>query len=285
MSKMMMQWVRLLAAVLVAVMAPLSGLQAETRDLGQGVQLQGNFVQGGLVTGTAPKNLQVQFQQRKLLRNSDGLFVLGFNRDDATQQQLVIIQGDGRQQTLPFTISAREYDVQKVNGVPARTVNPDPKDMARIEKETAQVAEAREAAAAQAFFKNGFVWPVKGPVSGVYGSQRIFNGEPRSPHFGVDLAVPAGTPIFAPADGVITLAEKDLFFSGGTIILDHGMGINSGYLHMSKLLVKKGDKVKQGQKIGLVGSSGRATGPHLCWRLNWYQSRLDPQLVTVTPKP
>lgn len=280
-----MKTVKNIAAMLTLLLATLGSLQAETRDLGHGVQLQGNFIPGGMVTGTAPGNVQVQFQQRKLLRSADGLFVLGFNRDDATQQQLVIMQDDGKQQTLPFTISAREYDVQKVNGVPARTVNPDPKDMARIEKEIQQVAQARETVSPQAFFKNGFVWPVKGPVSGVYGSQRIFNGEPRSPHFGVDLAVKAGTQIVAPADGVIRLAEKDLFFSGGTIILDHGMGINSGYLHMSKLLVKTGDTVKQGQPIGLVGSSGRATGPHLCWRLNWYQSRLDPQLVTPTKKP
>lgn len=280
-----MKTVKKIAAVLALLLVTLGHLQAETRDLGHGVQLQGDFTQGGMVTGTAPNNVQVQFQQRTLLRSADGLFVFGFNRDDATQQQLVLIQDDGRLQKLPFTISAREYDVQKVNGVPARTVNPDPKDMARIEKEIQQVAQARETVSPQAFFKNGFVWPVKGPVSGVYGSQRIFNGEPRSPHFGVDLAVPAGTQIVAPADGVIRLAEKDLFFSGGTIILDHGMGINSGYLHMSKLLVKTGDTVKQGQPIGLVGSSGRATGPHLCWRLNWYQSRLDPQLVTPTKKP
>lgn len=262
-----------------------AGLHAETRDLDHGIQLQGQFVQGGMVTGTAPAAVTVQFQNRTLPRASDGLFVLGFNRDDPPEQQLVLIDAKGNRQSVLFSIRQRAYDVQKVNGVPPRTVNPDPKDMARIERETAQVAQAREAVSTLPFFSKGFRWPVKGPVSGVYGSQRIFNGEPRSPHFGVDLAVPAGTPIFAPADGVITLAEKDLFFSGGTIILDHGMGINSGYLHMSKLLVKKGDKVKQGQKIGLVGSSGRATGPHLCWRLNWYQSRLDPQLVTVTPKP
>ena len=276
----MQQLVVFLLALLTA-----ASLHAETRDLGQGVQLQGNFVQGGMATGKAPAGVTVLFQNRTLPRTADGQFVLGFNRDDPPEQQLVLVDAEGRKQNLLFSVRQRSYDIQRVNGVPPRTVNPDPKDMARIERETAQVSQAREEVSTQAFFAKGFRWPVKGPVSGVYGSQRIFNGEPRSPHFGVDLAVPAGTPILAPADGVVTLANKDLFFSGGTIILDHGLGINTGYLHMSKVLVKKGDKVKQGQKIGLVGSTGRATGPHLCWRLNWYQSRLDPQLVMSTPQP
>lgn len=278
-------WKKSLWLLLVWGWAALAQAQVESRDLGEGVQLRGHFVQGGWATGTAPAGTQLRFQRRTLLQAGQGLFVIGFNRDDAAQQQLVLRRADGTEKTLPFSIAVRQYDVQRVNGVPARTVNPDPRDMARIGQETAQVAQAREAQLAQAFFRNGLQWPVKGPVSGVYGSQRIFNGEPRSPHFGVDLAVPAGTLIVAPADGLVRLAEKDLFFSGGTIILDHGMGINTGYLHMSKLLVKSGDAVKQGQPLGRVGASGRATGPHLCWRLSWYQSRLDPQLLAVTPRP
>lgn len=263
-----------------------SGVHAETRDLGHGIVLQGQFAQGGLVTGLAPATIKsVRFQQRDLQRSATGTFVLGLGRDDDAQQQLVIKMVDGGQHSLPFSIRQREYNVQSVKGVPARTVNPDPKDMARIQQEAAAVAQARAGSSPRDLFRNGFIWPVQGPVTGVYGSQRIFNGEPRSPHFGVDVAAPAGTPILAPADGFITLAEPDLFFSGGTMIIDHGLGVSTSYLHMSKLLVKKGDQVKQGQTIGLVGATGRATGPHLCWRLNWYQSRLDPQLITPTPKP
>ncbi|MGB3621854.1 MAG: M23 family metallopeptidase, partial [Ketobacter sp.] len=167
----------------------------------------------------------------------------------------------------------------RIEGVPARTVNPDTSSLPRIREEGSQVSRARYTDSNLRGYLQGFIWPVKGPVTGVYGSQRVFNGEPRRPHFGVDIAAAEGTEIRAPADGVVTLAHPDMFFSGATMVIDHGRGISTSYLHMSKMLVKDGDSVKQGQTIGLVGATGRATGPHLCWRLNWYQTKLDPQLV------
>jgi murein DD-endopeptidase MepM/ murein hydrolase activator NlpD len=132
----------------------------------------------------------------------------------------------------------------------------------------------------------GFVWPAQGPISGVYGSQRFYNGEPRNPHYGVDVAVPKGTPVHAPAAGVVTLAEPDLYFSGGTVILDHGYRLSSTFLHMSEVSVQVGDELQAGDLIGAVGSTGRATGPHLDWRMNWRQQRIDPQLLAPPmPKP
>lgn len=260
-------------------------LHAEVRDLGNGIRLEGNFTQGGMVMGQAPVGAKIQFQKRMLPVSANGVFVLGFGRDDVSPQTLQITLPGGAQQNIALAIRKREFQIQKVTGVPARTVNPDPRDMARIEKEQAAVGSAREVVSLHTFFRDEFVWPVKGPVTGVYGSQRFYNGEPRSPHFGVDLAVPHGTTIVAPADGVVSMAYPDMFFSGDTIVLDHGMGISTSYLHMSKMLVKKGDVVKKGQPIGKVGASGRATGPHLCWRLNWFQSRLDPQLIMSSSKP
>lgn len=280
---MKMKLLRLMSLLLVVL--GWTPVQAEVRDLGHGVTLEGHFTQGGLVVGHAPAGTRLQFQKRTLPLSADGVFVLGFGRDDASPQPLQVTLADGSSHAVALAIQPRQFNIQKVNGVPARTVNPDPKDMARIQKEIDVVVQAREALSMQPHFLQTFIWPVKGPVTGVYGSQRIFNGEPRSPHFGVDLAVPQGTTILAPADGVVSMAYPDMFFSGDTIVLDHGMGISTSYLHMSKMLVKKGDVVKQGQPIGKVGSSGRATGPHLCWRLNWFQSRLDPQLVMPKPKP
>ena len=132
----------------------------------------------------------------------------------------------------------------------------------------------------------GFVWPAEGPISGVYGSQRFYNGEPRRPHFGVDVAVPTGTIVRAPAAGVVTLAEPDLYFSGGTVILDHGYRLSSSFLHMSEVAVQVGDELQPGDIIGAVGSTGRATGPHLDWRMNWREQRIDPQLLAPPmPKP
>lgn len=274
------QWLGWLALFSVAVTA-----QAEVRDLGNGIVLDGHFTQGGLVIGQAPAGSKITFQQRALPLSNDGVFVFGFGRDDTSPQTLQVTLPGGQSHAHKLVVATRKFDVQSVTGVPARTVNPDPKDMERIRVEQAAVGNARDVVSLNTFFREQFQWPVKGPVTGVYGSQRIYNGEPRSPHFGVDLAVPHGTDIAAPADGVVSMAYPDMFFSGDTIVIDHGMGINTTYLHMSKMLVKKGDTVKKGQIIGKVGASGRATGPHLCWRLNWFQQRLDPQLIMPTPKP
>lgn len=275
---------RVMAVLLGALLWSLS-LHAEVREPGHGIHLDGNFVQGGMVVGHAPAGAKIRFQKRNLPVSADGAFVFGFNRDDTSPQTLQVTLPDGGKHNIALPIAKREYQVQKITGVPARTVNPDPKDMERIQKEQAAVGNARDVVSLHTFFREEFVWPVKGRVTGVYGSQRVYNGEPRSPHYGIDLAVPHGTPILAPADAVVSMAYPDMFFSGHTMVLDHGMGISTTYLHMSKMRVKKGDRVKKGQVIGEVGATGRATGPHLCWRLNWFQSRLDPQLVMSASKP
>lgn len=258
---------------------------SEVREPLPGVTLKGRFIQGGLVIGQAQPGTRVRFQDRALPVSEEGVFVFGFNRDDPSPQQLQITLPGGESQTVSLPITKRSYQIQRVTGVPPRTVNPDPKDMDRIRQEQAAVGQAREVVSLNTFFRNRFIWPVNGRMTGVYGSQRIYNGEPRSPHFGLDLAVPEGTPVLAPADAVVSMAYEDMFFSGNTIVLDHGMGISTSYLHLSKMRVKTGDVVKQGDVIGEVGATGRATGPHLCWRLNWFQSRLDPQLLMSGVQP
>ncbi|RLT96345.1 M23 family metallopeptidase [Ketobacter sp.] len=269
-------WIALLCLLSGLSAAP--SLWAETRTIG-GVSLRGDFIQGGMVVGQVPDQARVRYGGRQLTLTEQGEFVLGFGRDEPLEHSLQVTLADGRQQTLAFSIEKREYNLQRVEGVPARTVNPDPSHLKRIQEEAGQVKQARDTESDLHGFLQQFTWPVQGPISGVYGSQRFYNGEPRRPHYGVDIAVPQGTEILAPADGVVTLAHEDMFFSGGTMVIDHGHGISTSYLHMSKLLVTPGTAVTQGQVIGLVGATGRATGPHLCWRLNWYQERLDPQLL------
>ena len=179
----------------------------------------------------------------------------------------------------------REYRIQRIDGLPPGKVTPRSKeDLARIRREVAMVKRARLTDDARTDFLGGFRWPIKGPISGVYGSQRILNGEPRQPHYGVDIAVPTGTKALAPAAGVVTLAHPDMFFSGGTLIVDHGHGLSSAFLHLSRILVKKGQRVAQGQPIAEVGATGRVTGPHLDWRINLFGRRIDPELL-VGPMP
>lgn len=249
---------------------------AETRRVA-GVELTGEFKQGGLLRGKTEPGSQIRLNGKAVRVNQQGNFVLGFGRDDQTQQTLEVICKGASSATIH--LATREYKIQRVDGVPARTVNPDPAHLKRIRQEAAEVKQARNTDSDIQGFLQHFIWPIQGPITGVYGSQRVYNGEPRRPHFGIDIAAPEGTEILAPADGTITLAHPDMFFSGATMVIDHGLGLSTSYLHMSKMLVSLGDTVKQGQVIGLVGATGRATGPHLCWRLNWYETRLDPQLL------
>jgi murein DD-endopeptidase MepM/ murein hydrolase activator NlpD len=182
------------------------------------------------------------------------------------------------------TLQQRQYDIQKIDGISHRMMNPSKEDLARIHHEAELVMTARKTASRRLDFQESFIWPVTGRISGIYGSQRIFNGEPRRPHFGIDIAAPKGTTVRAPAGGVVTLAHPGMFFSGKTMIIDHGYGLSSSFLHLSKILVKVGDAVVQGQPIAEVGATGRVTGPHLDWRINWFEQRLDPALF-VPPMP
>jgi murein DD-endopeptidase MepM/ murein hydrolase activator NlpD len=225
----------------------------------------------------------VEFEGRKLHIAKNGQFVIGLGRDAAPVATLVIISKAKREQRN-FVVKAREYKVQRVDGVPQQTVEPSPDQVERSEREAELVSAARKGDLALMFFAQKFQWPLIGPISGVYGSQRIYNGVPKAPHYGVDIARPTGARVRAPAGGLVTLAHPDMFFSGGTLIIDHGHGLSSTFIHLSKILVKKGDSVVQGQDIALVGQTGRASGPHLHWAMNWFKTRVDPQLL-VGPMP
>lgn len=248
------------------------------------LKLDGDLVQGGLIFGRVTPGAEVQVGERVLRISPEGRFVLGFGRDAEAEVELNVTYPDGSKEARLLPVKSREYDIQRINGVAKKYVSPPEEVLERIKQENAEIARVRAIDHPEAFFDNGFVWPVIGRISGVYGSQRIFNGEPRRPHFGVDIAAPKGTPIAAPADGIVTLAEPDLYYSGGTVILDHGHGLTSAFLHMESLSVEVGQKIEQGAEIGKLGSTGRSSGPHLDWRINWFEERIDPQLL-VGPMP
>jgi len=262
---------------LAVVLALLSTPAWAVLDLG------GKFVQGGIVTGRAEPEASVTLDGKPVPVRPDGRFFVGFGRDQAATAELVVSHPDGHVDTVPLIIEQREYDIQKIDGLPDQMVTPDEATLARIAEERSLVEVARAVDSSEPYFDAGFAWPAIGPVSGVYGSQRILNGEPRQPHFGIDIAVPEGTPVGAAAPGTVTLAQ-DLYFTGNTVIIDHGYGISTTYSHLRKMLVAVGDKVNQGEQVGEVGATGRATGPHLDWRLNLFEIRLDPALV-VGPMP
>ncbi|WP_041405795.1 M23 family metallopeptidase [Shewanella denitrificans] len=245
------------------------------------VSLQGKFEQGALVRGQVPSGTQVKLNAQAVKVTPNGQFAIGFDRDAKPEQRLALIYPDGLTEIKPLKISARKYQIQSVKGISNSIMKPDPKAVARAAQDAKQTQAARDRFTESQAFLSEFIWPLTGRISGVYGSQRIYNDEPGNPHFGVDVAAPTGTVVVAPADGEISLAVADMFYSGGTMIIDHGYGVSSSFLHLSKLYVKPGDKVKQGQAVAEVGATGRVTGPHLDWRLNWFHMRLDP--VSIVP--
>jgi len=247
------------------------------------IELPDHLQQGQLVIGHAARGVKIEFSGRDLHIGDDGTFVFGLDRDAPTRGTLRVRYADGNIGEQIFAVTKRDYHIERVEGLPQKTVTPDPETAARIEREQARVAQARRRDDAREDFLRGFALPVAGArISGVYGSQRVDNGTPKAPHMGLDLAVPAGTPIHAPAAGLIIFAEPDLVLTGGTVLIDHGFGLSSSFLHMSRLDVKTGDVIKRGQVIGAAGMTGRATGPHVHWGFNWFDIRLDPALL---PKP
>jgi len=241
------------------------------------VELTGAAVQGGLIFGNAQPGSNITLDGKPVAVSKDGQFVIGFGRDEAGTRELGISSPGGDVQLQELPVKAREYAIERVDGLPPSRVTPDPSVTARIQSDARLVSSARLHRDNQAFYAQGFKWPANGRISGIYGSQRVLNGEPRRPHFGLDIAAPKGTSVYAPADGLITLTHPDLYFSGGTIILDHGQGLSSTFLHLSKILVEAGTFVQQGDLIAEIGSTGRASGPHLDWRMNWLDRRVDPQ--------
>jgi len=246
--------------------------------------LDGAMEQGGLIRGTVDPGARVSLDGKTLRVAPDGHFVFGFGRDAPDHAALDVVYPDGSKEHRDLAVAARTYETRNITGLPPSQVSPGPELVERLKRENGVAAAARNVDSNLTFFEQSFIWPVTGIISGVYGSQTVMNGQPRAPHMGVDIAAPTGTPIKAPEVGIVTLAEKNFFMTGGTVMIDHGYGLSTVYFHMSKLNVSLGQKVAQGQIIGLVGATGRATGPHLHWGLNWYQLKLDPSLV-VGPMP
>lgn len=247
-------------------------------------KLEGTATQGGLMIGRANPYTEVSLDGKPVMVAPDGTFAIAFARDHGLTAELEVAVNRGPREWQRLFVAPRLFDIQRIEGVAQRYVEPSPADMARIEEERRLIREARAVRRAAADFARGFIWPVTGPISGVYGSQRVFNGQPRAPHLGVDIAAPRGTVVKAAADGVVALAGPDLFFNGNVIIIDHGLGLTTVYAHLDEFAVKQGARVKQGAPIGKVGASGRVTGPHLHWGANLGGVGVDPQLL-VGPMP
>lgn len=239
--------------------------------------LEGRAQQGGLLFGQAAPGSEVRLDGAPLMVSADGRFVFGFGRDDAGTVTLEVSEPGMDTVRRTLTIAPRDYDIERIEGLPPATVTPPPEVLERIRREAGLVRQARARRDDRTDWATGFAWPASGRLSGFYGSQRVLNGEPRRPHFGVDVAAPEGTPVTAPAPGFVTLAEPDLYYSGGTLIIDHGQGLTSTFLHLSEILTAPGERVEQGELVGRIGATGRATGPHLDWRMNWFDKRVDPQ--------
>jgi biotin carboxyl carrier protein len=240
--------------------------------------------QGAMVIGKVPPGSRVRHGGRELRVTAYGSVVFGVGRDATAPLQVEVVRPDGSRDSMTITVVPRDWPVEEVRGVPPRTIDPPPEVAARIAREAARVGAARALDDARADFAQAFIWPVAGRLSGRFGNQRIYNGKPGSPHSGMDIAAPAGTAVKAPAAGVVTLAAADFYITGGTLIIDHGHGISSNFLHLSRIDVKVGDRVEQGQAIAAVGATGRATGPHLHWGMNWFDVRIDPLLVLERAK-
>jgi biotin carboxyl carrier protein len=257
-----------------AATVPGAGAIAESRSV-----FPASVSQGALVIGKVPAGSRVRFAGRDLRVSGYGSVVFGVGRDEQGPLRVDVVAPDGRRETVDIGVSARDWPVERVNGVPPKTVNPPPAIAERIRREQAQVSAARLRDDARTDFAQTFQWPVQGRISGRFGSGRVYNNQPGAGHSGMDIAAPSGTPVKAPAAGVVTFAAPDLYLTGGTLLLDHGFGISSNFLHLSRIDVKEGDRVDQGQVIAAVGATGRATGPHLHWGMNWFDVRIDPLLV------
>ena len=236
---------------------------------------KGKFIQGHFIIGKTNPNTKILIDKQKVKVSKDGYFAFGIGKD--RKLDIIITEGDKK---IIKKIQKRKYNIQKIDGLPKKKVTPPEEFYARIKRENKLIGDAREVHSDLSFFKDQFIFPVEDAIiTGVYGSQRILNGIPKWPHYGLDFASKKGTPIKAMNNGIVTLAEEDLFYTGATLIFDHGHGISTLYMHMDKIFVNKGDHVKKGDIVGTVGSSGRSTGPHLDIRLNWFGVRLDPATI------
>lgn len=241
--------------------------------------LTGEMTQGGLIVGTTKPGSTVKLNDQNLKVTRDGKFVFGFDRDAKLSSTLTITPPESAPVSQKLTVTQRQYDIQRINGLPKRKVNPTNTDMQRITHENKKLAKARKTDSDLTGFAQQFIQPAQGTITGVFGSQRILNTQPRRPHMGLDIAGPIGTPIHAPADAKVILAANDMFFNGNTLLLDHGHGVQSIMIHLDEILVKNGQMVKRGEKIAKMGKTGRATGSHLHWGVTWQGVNIDPALL------
>jgi len=275
--------IRVFARVAFVLAIALTAVRHEAAAARELVTFEGTFAQGGLVVGRTDPGTVVEFEGRPVRVSPDGVFVIGFGRDAPPKARLKLRYPDGLEEVQELEVAQRDYDIQRLDGLPKKMVTPPPETWERIKADNRKIGKVRKIDTDETWFLSGWIWPADGPISGVYGSQRILNGKPKQPHYGVDVAAPAGTPVVAPADGTVVLAETDMYYTGGTIFLDHGHGLESAFLHMSKVDVKVGQFVHRGERIGAVGATGRVTGAHLDWRINLFGIRIDPEFL-VPPR-
>ena len=242
------------------------------------IEFTGKFIQGHFILGKTDPGSKIIIDKKEIKVSQDGYFVFGIDRDRKFDILITKIS-NYKKEKITKKIFKRKYKIQKIDGLPENKVTPPESVYKRIKKENNAIGEARAINSDLNYFKNKFIMPVDGIITGVYGSQRILNGKPKWPHYGIDIAADEGTHIKSSGNGIVTMAEDDLYYTGGTVIMDHGHGISTIYSHLENVLVSVGDKINQGDIIGTVGSTGRSTGPHLDFRINWFQTRLDPMTV------
>ena len=242
------------------------------------VEFKGKFIQGHYIVGVTDPSSKIIIDKKNVKVSEDGYFVFGIDRDRKFDLTITKIN-NGKKEKIIKKVLKRKYNIQRIDGLEESKVTPPESVYKKIKKENNKIGEARAINSDLPFFKNQFIMPVEGIISGVYGSQRILNGKPRWPHYGIDIAAKKGTMIKSSGSGVVTMAEDDLYYTGGTIIMDHGHGISTIYSHLETVFVSVGDKINKGDLIGTVGSTGRSTGPHLDFRVNWFQTRLDPMSI------
>ena len=242
------------------------------------IEFKGKFLQGHYIIGLTDPSAKIIIGKKEVKVSSDGYFVFGIDRDRKFDLTITKIK-NGKKEEIIKKVLKRKYNIQRIDGLEESKVTPPESVYKRIKEENNKIGKARAINSDLSFFKEKFIMPVEGIISGVYGSQRILNGKPRWPHYGIDIAAKKGTMIKSSGSGTVTMAEDDLYYTGGTIIMDHGHGISTIYSHLEDVLVLVGDQINQGDIIGTVGSTGRSTGPHLDFRVNWFQTRLDPMSV------
>jgi murein DD-endopeptidase MepM/ murein hydrolase activator NlpD len=276
------RFLRLIYLCAVLVMASLSEAAKSSEQIIALEQIRGEAVQGDMVIYRTQPGTEVFQDGEAVAVSAQGYFAIGFHHSDVAPRT-ILLRKNGQTKTVSLTPQARVYEIERIDGLARQMVTPDKALMDRIAKDRQDVRDARaKFHIREDVFIHGIDWPVTGRITGIYGSRRILNGEERQPHYGIDIAVPTGTAIVASADGIIRLAH-DLYFTGGTIIIDHGFGLNTTYSHLSEIRVRPDQNVKRGEVIGTAGSTGRSTGPHLDWRVNLGTKRLDPERVAHAP--